>query len=171
MKVVSYDIGRKNLAWCLVKQDEFSQSAPEILQCKVVTLQGSNMQQWVQAMHAELCNSKHTDVDACLIEAQPALNPRMVALAQALHMWYLCNDVQVHFCSPKAKLQQLSDPVGIPLPKDKYKRRKALSVHHAMTMASADGKAMLTSHAKQDDVCDAYLMAVAWLERNAVIEL
>lgn len=172
MKVISYDIGRKNLAWCVVRLQDFSDAAPEILQCKNIALEGSNMQQWVQSMQDQVAKWHRVTLDACLIESQPALNPQAVALAQALHMWYLCHDVPVHFCSSKNKLLNLEDPpVHTKLPKDKYKRRKALSVYHALKLAPESSKEQLEAHSKQDDVCDAYLMAVAWLGRNAVIEL
>ncbi len=125
-------------------------------------------------MHEHLSNEimLRNTVHACLIELQPSLNPKAVALSQALHMLFLMEDIPVHFCSPNKKLAGLHDPPSdVKLPRDKYKRRKALSVYHATQLADEQGKRLLQAHAKQDDVCDAMLQAVAWLRREAAIEL
>ena len=173
MKVVSFDIGTKNLAWALVQADIPSLGNLHLLDCKLIALQGENLQQWVESMHGQLYDKVQTcwieSVDACLIELQPSLNPKAVALSQALHMMLLTQAIPVYFCSPNKKLAGLSDmPADLKLPRDKYKRRKALSVYHAMHLADEDGKKLLQAQAKRDDVSDAMLQAVSWLKSRTV---
>ncbi len=50
MKVVSFDIGKNNLAWCLVEVDLLVRREPRLLDCKLIALQGENLQQWVHSM-------------------------------------------------------------------------------------------------------------------------
>lgn len=173
MKVVSFDIGKNNLAWCTVEADPLAPDSARLLDCKLIALQGGNLQQWVQSMFDQLHDKSKMQwtghIDACLIELQPSLNPKAVALSQALHMMFLAQHIPVHFCSPSKKLAGLVDPpADVKLPKDKYKRRKALSVYHAMQLADAAGKRLLQAHAKKDDVCDAMLMAISWLRSQPV---
>ena len=167
MRVVSFDIGTKNLAWALVQGDL---GVSCLLGCKLIALQGENLQQWVESMYDKIQTSWEISfIDACLIELQPSLNPRAVALSQALHMMFLTRNVPVYFCSPNKKLAGLPDtPADLKLPRDKYKRRKALSVYHAMRLADANGKKLLQAQDKKDDVCDAMLMAVSWLKTQSV---
>ena len=54
MKVVSFDIGTKNLAWALVQADIPSLGNLHLLDCKLIALQGENLQQWVESMHDQL---------------------------------------------------------------------------------------------------------------------
>ena len=66
---------------------------PRLLDCKLIALPGENLQQWVHSMHDQLYDtlmtfSENDCVDACLIELQPSLNPKAVALSHALHMMF-----------------------------------------------------------------------------------
>ena len=172
MKVVSFDIGRRNLAWCIVETDAEFCINPKLVSCEVISLKGDNLQQWVQSMYNQLLPQTEFgqgSLDACLIELQPSLNPKAVALSQALHMMFLTDMIEVHFCSPHHKLARLATEVQeLKLPKDEYKRRKALSVYHAMRLVDAEGRKLLEAHQKRDDASDAFLQAIAWLKTRPI---
>lgn len=173
MRVVSFDIGTKNLAWCLVEADTPPSIDVRLLDCKLIALQGENLQQWVQSMHEQVNDMTERlwfdSLTACPIELQPSLNPKAVALSKALHILFLTEDIPVCFCSPNKKLAGLPNPLAdLKLPKDKYKRRKALSTYHAMRLADERGKMLLEAQTKKDDVSDAMLMAFSWLRTRSV---
>ena len=117
-------------------------------------------------------------VEYVLIENQPALkNPTMKTIQTMIYTYFLIHGIQsqdspismVHLINARHKLKAYhGSPISCDI-KDKYKKTKFLSIHYCQTMISTPlihkkFKDLYTLSKKKDDLADAYLQGMYWLD-------
>ena len=227
MKILSFDVGIKNLAYCLIDNEGFTIEDWGILnisvdetchhcnqktgiQCdktaKVINENGLNLCSSHRALKAyknlkiknipkktnptlligknmvKILNEKPNflDVDAVLIENQPALkNPTMKTIQMLLYSYFLINGVttegnplnNIEMINARNKLKAYTgDPVECDI-KDKYKRTKFLGIEYCKRMIHDNVNInhkfveLFETSKKKDDLSDAYLQGMYWLKK------
>lgn len=124
------------------------------------------------------------NVDVVCIENQPAFkNPTMKAISDVMYTWFLMranvdNEFtgstihKITFFSPsnKMKINDMEEELNeeIDNAPNKYKKTKDLAIVHTRKMLSHDSLCIehLNSFKKQDDLCDAYLHGVYYLQKE-----
>jgi len=139
-----------------------------------IQLLGKNM---VQILDKK---EKFLEVDHVLIENQPALkNPTMKTVQMILYSYFLINGVTKESCSvqnieminARNKLKAYNGPVIECDYKDKYKKTKYLGIHYCKYMIGenekidSEFKDLFNSSKKKDDLADAYLQGIYWLNK------
>ena len=136
MKILSFDVGIINLAYCIIETGEINpesfkiihgESFPKILYWEIINNEISNFNAKISSSSVSdlyinliknLDHRKHLlDVDIVLIEKQPSFNPKMRIIAGCLQTYFYIrgvvdrNSIQsVEFFSPKNKLKCYSGP-------------------------------------------------------------
>tara|TARA_Y100000590_G_scaffold425984_1_gene534534 strand:- start:534 stop:947 length:414 start_codon:yes stop_codon:yes gene_type:complete len=114
------------------------------------------------------------NVDCVLIENQPVLkNPTMKSIQMILYTYFLMNGIikktmkELKFISARNKLKMYDGPPIELKTKNKYVRRKKLSIAHCKYMIQDNEKwtIFLNEHKKKDDLADSYLQA-KWFCRD-----
>ena len=157
VKILSWDIGTKNLTYCLIeKQTDRS----KIFMWEIINISTDEKttQSCAKKLYEELNKRNFGDIDKLLIENQPALlNPTMKIISVLL-LSYFCYVKNVPyecivFVSPMAKFKHVT-----PRPKS-YKERKKLAIKMCYDLITEDERIILNSHRKKDDLADSYLQA------------
>jgi hypothetical protein len=187
MYVVSFDIGIRNLAYCILEYNELNKSHTLMtwrtvdLNAKRHDLQGlvdSLIDLLDTILYDEIPDISQSHIQV-LIEYQ--MTAVMKCLQTAVSVFFKMikkynNEVSIStaFVSPKLKLKMISQyPEYLGLEKQdnistKYKKNKIDSVMFATWLLKyvyKDAVALdvLQSHKKNDDLSDVYLQALAWL--------
>jgi len=167
MKVLSIDVGTKNLAVCVLEEGV---GAPDIEYWNVLETNG--LKDLFEQLDTEIILEGITDV---VIEKQPSFNPKMRNVASALYTYFLIRGQldsdgvsKLLFFSPKHKIQLCASrlPPG-PIPKSKrYRMHKKMAVEEcAARIAHSETLAQFyASHKKKDDLADSYLQGVAYIQ-------
>ena len=121
------------------------------------------------------------EVDEVIIENQPSLrNPKMKSIAETLYNYFLCrgiidkdrtksNITKVRYISPSNKLKVDEDNTIQVLSgkenKEKYKLTKALGIKYTKQLLKDDKEHIehLEKHKKKDDLADAYLQGLYYV--------
>jgi hypothetical protein len=134
----------------------------------------------------KLDNLKHIllNVDYVCIENQPTLkNPSMKAISDVLYTWFLIRGVidkelhnsnikEITFFSPlnKLKIKNKTEEINTDIDNstNKYKKTKDLGIQYCLEFINYNQEYVdyLTSFQKKDDLCDAFLHCVNFLEKN-----
>lgn len=160
MKLLSVDIGVKNLGWCIV---ESSQTPPSIERAEVTDIEGATIRDSIDNLIRVLCEPAR-GVDIILIEQQPLKHAKMMSIMHALYGAMRAFGHPVEIVSPRLRVSYLA------LAKDvTYAQRKKASVARVREMYGASffegfGK-------KLDDLSDAVLQALAWLSKPKSLAL
>lgn len=166
MKVVSIDVGTKNLALCVLGLQD---NVPDIEYWNVLETNG--LKDMFEQMDSEIILDAETHV---VIEKQPSFNPKMRTVAAALYTYFLIRgqldsdtvDKLLYF-SPKHKIQLCAKRLPeTPIPKSKrYRLHKKMAVEEcAERISHSDTLSQFyKSHKKKDDLADSYLQGVAYL--------
>ena len=157
MKILSFDVGIKNLTYCLIEK---LPNRSKIFMWEIINISTveKTTQSHAKKLYEELNKRNFGDIDKLLIENQPALlNPTMKIISVLL-LSYFCYVKKIPydniiFVSPMAKFKHV-----IKKPKN-YKERKALSIKMCYDLITEDERIILNSHRKKDDLCDSYLQA------------
>ena len=119
------------------------------------------------------------DVDTVLIENQPALkNPTMKSVQMILFSYFLINGVStdksvqnIEMINARNKLKAYKGPPIECKIKDKYKKTKFLGIEYCKKMIQENEKIkeeyrnLFQDSKKQDDLSDAYLQGIYWLNK------
>jgi len=121
---------------------------------------------------------KVDNVQTILIENQPALkNPIMKTVQMIIYTYFIINGVMkddspiqfVHMVNARNKLKVYKgEPIPCPK-KGKYAQNKWLSVEYTRKMITDDDEdkqALFTSSKKKDDLADAYLQGIYWIDKS-----
>ena len=185
MKLLSFDIGIKNLAYCCLDQH-----GTVCLWQKVdIGVDHKNIQVLVTAMTDmvdDVLYNKLSQVDLVnehiifLIENQPVLkNPVMKNLqiilatyATLLGKTGVVGKVEIHFVSASSKIKLIEEETGTKIPAKSYSANKKASIDHTRSLVETSDNAYMkrvfAETKKKDDISDVYLQARWWLKNNAI---
>jgi hypothetical protein len=191
MKIVSFDVGIVNLAYCIVE----TVPEPKILHWEVVEIakkgntfsahiSTSGISELYLALITQLDLRPHLlDAEVILIEKQPSFNPKMRIIAGCLQTYFYIRGVvdkpvdkikSVEFFSPKHKLKCYTGPElditskNGKLVKGKYAQTKKMGVAIARSKLDEYSETpefvnLFESSRKRDDLSDCYLQALTYL--------
>jgi hypothetical protein len=173
MKILSFDVGIVNLAYCI-----FDTSLKKILDWEVITL-GSTVN--YNSLYINLITQLDArnfmlNVDTVIIEKQPSFNPKMRIISGCLQTYFIIRGMvdttvikSVDFFSPKHKLkcytgnQLVIDSKA----KSKYSQTKKMGILicreklHEFNETD-EHKKQFEQSKKKDDLADCYLQAITF---------
>lgn len=168
MKVLSFDMGYKNLAYCLLEDKKIRQwKCVNIIEGKSKAKKPS-ITVLTEALIDYLKQHEELDgVEKVLIEQQPCgfhrrSNTGMKVLSHVLQSYFYGKGKKVSFVSPKRKLKGCPDCKGKPT-KERYKIHKQFAIDQtrAHLATEEDAWSMLFESAdKQDDLADCLLQGL-----------
>jgi len=182
VKVLSFDVGIINLAYCI-----FNTETLKIEQWEIITIPQNKD---YSKLYIELIKSLDSrqcmlNVHTVLIEKQPSFNPKMRIIAGCLQTYFFIRGVvdrkenpiqSVEFFSPKHKLKCYSGPeLNVP-GKSKYAQTKQKGVIIARSKLSEYSEPVemvqfFESNKKKDDLADCYLQALTWCTFKKLINV
>lgn len=181
---LSFDVGIKNLAYCLLDQDGI------ILLWDVLDISGPTYDKQCSKLIKELDNIKYDQLEGpyditVIIEKQMARNPKMRIISGQLQMYFALEKyytpdpdktkiVKILYYSPKYKLRcykkQEGDPPVVPKKiKSQYAIRKDLAIQHCSIMIKRSNQNQNfidffnNNKKKKDDLSDSYLQGMAYI--------
>ena len=189
MKVIGFDIGINNLAYCTIDSETL-----KILDWKVIQLKASGEKLDFETTSIRLLDSMHEhfavgdNIDAVIIENQPVMkNPIMKSIQIMIYTYFILmkrnreranlDDRQqmiVKLVSAGNKLKvSYKDKVDTTsvTTTDKYRRNKQLAIAYTSyflntTEQEASWKTLFETSKKKDDLSDSNQMVVWWIENN-----
>jgi hypothetical protein len=182
VKILSFDIGSKNLSYCLIDTKE-SKEGVEIVKWENIQLVADDrnankigVESMVETVLMALSERfGDTVVDVVLIENQPSLlNGLMKTVSVVVYTFFNMtklmqgNVESVRFVAASSKLKCRRALELGPVPKT-YKSRKAMSVEATRSYlcsspSFSEMKLWFESQPKKDDLADAFLQAMYWAE-------
>ena len=100
--------------------------------------------------------------DMIIFEQQP--DKRMMAAQGMMHMWFVC---QGYKCKGISAIHKLTNIVTVDDSTKTYKGRKKTGIVHAEHLIpTPELRAFMLRHPKKDDLCDAFLQAVWFMEHS-----
>ena len=172
MKVLSFDVGIINLAYCI-----FDSETCKLVNWEVITLpDSSNYSKLYINLIKELDKRQLLNVETVLIEKQPSFNPKMRIIAGCLQTYFFIRGVvdlpegtlkSVDFFSPKHKLKCYTGPGLNVTGGSKYTQTKKMGVLIARYKLnefneSMEFKKLFENSKKKDDLSDCYLQAITY---------
>jgi hypothetical protein len=153
MNILSFDVGIKNLAYCIINEETNNIVAwdvfeiPTILKYQIAIMNTNEL--WNHTFHK------------VIIEKQPPTNPKMRIIENMLNIYFIMKEIpDVCTYSAKHKLGELGKTTR---GQKNYNVRKKYGV--AMTNVYLQDSRFLTffnSHKKKDDLSDCLLQALAY---------
>jgi hypothetical protein len=176
-KITSFDVGIKNLAYCILRVDDYNPDQPsptvdDICGWDVLTVnEGSNVPNTCQNLIGLLDqNPQLSDSDYIVIENQPVTkNPKMKTIQVVILSYYLIQKnlpgskiKNVFLLNSSHKLKVYTGPSITVTGKTPYTRRKKLSIEYTKYFLNQSEKwlSVLQNHRKKDDLSDSYLQAL-----------
>ena len=189
MKVLSFDVGIVNLAYCILDSETNNIMYWEIIELtkKGNTFTAHIASSGIAELYLTLINELDKrpllcDVDIVLIEKQPSFNPKMRIIAGCLQTYFYIRGVvdkptnkirSVEFFSPKNKLKCYTGPEldisskNGKIVKGKYAQTKKMGVAIAKSMLEEYSETHFISFfensKKKDDLSDCYLQALTYV--------
>ena len=179
MRILAWDIGIKNLSYCLYEY-------PNIIEWDVIDIgkNGKEVFQLQQEMVRQLdLLPQLCKVDYVVLENQPTFNIKMKTIASAVYTYYVvrgCVDYgvsikEICYVHPKQKLTrcEYDGPEFESVKKQKYQRDKETAIVYAKYFLRNDEKWLpfLENHKKADDLSDSFLHAMAFFNKFVLEEL
>lgn len=96
-----------------------------------------------------------------IFEQQP--DKRMMAVQAMMHMWFVCHGYDAKGVSA---VHKLSNMVSIDDATKTYKGRKKTGIVHASALVPKEWKDYMLKHPKKDDLADAFLQGLWFMENN-----
>jgi hypothetical protein len=159
--ILSFDVGIKNLAYCLIDNDK------TILDWNILNCDSGNT---ILAMLEHLDSNPYLlEADTILIEKQPSFNPKMRIIATSLYVYFtlriqheMSRRVKILFYSAKHKLKNCTI-TGI-TGSTKYLRNKKLAIEYTkQLLVDTPWLTFFMSNKKKDDLADSYLQALSYI--------
>lgn len=179
MKILAWDIGIKNLSYCLYEH-------PNIIDWNVIDISqnGKEIFNLQEEMVKELDKLPHLiNVDYVVLENQPTFNIKMKTIASALYTYFIirgCIDHErqiknICYVHPKQKLTQCQydGPKFESGKKQKYQRDKETAIVYCKYFIKDNIQWLnfLETHSKADDLSDSMLHALAFFNKLILDEL
>lgn len=188
MKVIGFDIGINNLAYCTIDSETL-----KILDWKIIQLKASGEKIDFETTSIRLVDAMHEHfkiddgIDVVIIENQPVMkNPVMKSIQIMIYTYFMMmkrnkervnpNDrpMIVKLVSAQNKLKvSYKDKVDATsiTTTDKYRRNKQLAIAYTQYFLNtfeqdASWKTLFESSKKKDDLSDSNQMVVWWIENN-----
>ena len=193
-RYLSFDIGIKNLAYCLLEVDDSIEYRNiKILEWGVMDLaRGQKVKELnLMTIHSRMIESlndcdflnSNADIDTAILENQPCLmNPTMKSVQILLFasLWMRKEDGvidigQMAMFSARNKLEAYDGPeIDLSHIKTKYTRTKKLSIAYTKYMLeqsdqSPEMKELFENSKKKDDLADAYLQGLTYIKKKVKI--
>ena len=193
-RYLSFDIGIKNLAYCLLEVDDSTEYRNiKILEWGVMDLaQGQKVKELsLMTIHSRMIEAlndcdflnSNADIDTAILENQPCLmNPTMKSVQMLLFasLWMRKEDGVIDIgkmamFSARNKLEAYDGPeIDMSHIKTKYTRTKKLSVAYTKYMLeqseqSTDMKELFENSKKKDDLADAYLQGLTYIKKKVTL--
>ena len=133
MKVLSFDVGIKNLAYCLLQTErtvkETSKNDEEIIEWGVLDISVPHKDSLIYKLFEKLKECEFMNFcDIILIEKQPNCNPTMRSISIALQCYFVfIGRTNIIFYSPRYKLNCYTGYIEEPKVKSEYSKRKKLA--------------------------------------------
>jgi hypothetical protein len=179
MKILSFDVGIKNLAYCIIEY-------PRIKHWEVINLENSPDH---AKLYVDLIKSLDArkeillNVDTVLIEKQPSFNPKMRIIAGCLQTYFFIRGVVdsenkikvIKFYSPKNKLKcyNSKEPLEITEGGNKYSQTKKAGIvicEKLLLESNQNFISFFKGSKKRDDLADSYLQGLTYyLQLNKMI--
>jgi len=102
-----------------------------------------------------------TGSDKVIFEQQP--DKRMMAVQAMMHMWFVCHGYDAKGVSAVHKLTNM---VTVDDATKTYKGRKKTGIVHASALVPAEWKDYMLKHPKKDDLADAFLQGLWFMENS-----
>jgi len=160
MIILSFDIGIKNLAYCMIDTE-----TNDILDWNILDCSGTNETLTVIKTLDEI--NYILEADIILLEKQPSFNPKMRNISTALYVYFtlriqheknaLC---KIMFYQPKYKLMCSNTKIEHKT-KNKYLQNKKLGIEHTRELIKTH-QDFFEKHKKKDDLADCYLQAISY---------
>ena len=162
MIILSFDIGIKNLAYCMIDTEDKC-----ILDWNILDCSGTNETLRVIKEVDSIDYLKEADI--VLLEKQPSFNPKMRNISTALYVYFilriqheLAKNCKVIFYPAKYKLK-CSNTTIEHKSKDKYRQNKNLGIVHTRELLNSH-QDFFEKHKKKDDLADCYLQALSYIK-------
>lgn len=161
MIILSFDIGIKNLAYCLIDTQ-----TKDILDWHIIDCTSSNE---ILTAIKELDSLPHLlEADLVLLERQPSFNPKMRTMSSAIYVYFILRIqheqsrmIKILFYAAKHKLK-CCNVVIEHKSKCKYRQNKNLGIEHTRHLLKTH-KDFFESNKKKDDLADSYLQAYSYI--------
>ena len=164
MIILSFDVGVKNLAYCLI--DSITK---DILDWNIIDCTSSNL---ILKLITELDSLNHLlESELILIEKQPSFNPKMRIMSTAIFVYFTLRinhernkNIKIFYYSAKHKLKLCEVKLDKPC-KTKYANNKKIAIEQ--TKILLNGNPFLNyflSYKKKDDLADCYLQALSYIK-------
>lgn len=160
MRVLSIDVGIKNLAMCLLEDKK------RIVFWEVSQIPSEHSDGLFPILKRHLDERKELlgVMDLVLIERQPDKNRKMKSVENFLHAYFVCNEIKTLLWDAKHKIPDVCGPG-----KKKYKQRKDTSIERCGLWIAENAKEWVTffeTHKKKDDLADTVMQALSYKEKT-----
>jgi hypothetical protein len=190
MKTLSFDVGIKNLSYCIVDVDK-------IILWDIISLQddedkskkGKSISEVSPILYNILHNKFfHQDIDYVVIENQPVMkNPTMKSIQMLIYSYFIylktielkpIKSVEFIGAITKVKLSEkvlkennieFAKCADKAYAKYKYNKKIAIECTNVLLRDNTDFLDFFKSHKKKDDLADSYLLALVNNERKRII--
>lgn len=160
MKILSIDVGIKNLAMCIL-EDQQTITFWEVSQIPNEHKDGLFP---VLKRHLDNHRDQWTTADLVMIERQPDRNRKMKSIENFIHAYFLCQDKRTLLWDAKHKIPDVIGPG-----KKKYKLRKDTSIDRCYEWIKETNPSWVSffeKHQKKDDLADTVMQARSFKERK-----
>ena len=173
MKVVSFDVGTKNLAYCLIE-------GHNIISWKVIDIQYRNNEDLCNRVVATLDqNPEVLDADVALIEKQPSKNNKMRIVEALLNAYFVIKGVNSDSSNiAKSVVYSSKHKLGDTNLRGKpnYRERKKLGMTRCeqflkQTEQPDDIQTLYQMSKKKDDLADSLLQALSYVKDDTIKEI
>ena len=190
MKILSFDVGIINLAYCI-----FDSETTKLTHWEVITLNNLNANKKFtdyNKIYINLINELDArpfmvdGIDIVLIEKQPSFNPKMRVIAGCLQTYFIIRGIvdlsenpikEVTFFSPKHKLKCYNGPELVidSKAKGKYALTKKMGVlicQYKLKEYSESSEMikLFNESKKKDDLSDCYLQAITYSMFEKIVD-
>ena len=167
MKIVSFDVGVKNLAYCALRDDGGIEAWEVYGMDPSTTREPEKLCPEVARTLDERWPTAFLDADVVVIERQPGKNRKMKTVEAYLHMYFAVRGKRVVLFSPSKKLE--GEDAGMH-GKSKYHLRKKTSVLLVDDLLKDERNAAFTdffkNSKKKDDLADCLMQGLAFFREG-----